>query len=126
MAVKVEGRRIEITRGDSLKLQINLTREGQPTELVEGDTLIFTARPKEQFDYKNYLSAFDAVITKEIPYDTRILHLVTSDTKNLKAGVYYYDVCVRFADGEVQTVIPLYDFDSELYSEFIIHEEVHI
>jgi hypothetical protein len=90
---------INITRGDTFYLKLRLTdMDGEPVKLHEGDAVRFALK-------EDYYSEV-VLVEKEIPIDTMILQLTPGDTKNLDFGSYVYDIQVRFADGDVDTVIP--------------------
>lgn len=93
---------IEMTRGDSLILDLDLTQiNGEPAEWEVEDKIFFllSVSFKGERDYK-------LLIKKEIPKDTEILELDPSETKDL---VYDYDynfqIRAQFADGRVATII---------------------
>lgn len=102
--IKISGTKIKMTRGDTLRVQVNLTRDGEAYEPAQGDTVRFAMRPAglnaTQTEYANPIC-----IDKTIPNDTMILELEPSDTAELGFGKYVYDIEVTFADGAVDTPI---------------------
>ena len=83
--LKVTGNKIQLTRGDTMILQINLKDEtGEEYIPVETDKIYF--RLKKQQTSKEIL------IEREIPYDTLILQLNEEDTEDFRFGTYYYEV----------------------------------
>ena len=98
MTQKLKGTTIIMTRGDTLKVTINLLKDdGTPYVPQTGDIIRFAAK-------ENY-SDDSTVINKVIPNDTMLLQLDPSDTKRLAFGDYVYDVQITFANGDVDTFI---------------------
>lgn len=104
MSIKLSGNKIQMTRGDTLRVKVNLTRDGEAYEPAQGDTVRFAMRPAglnaAQTEYANPIC-----IDKTIPTDTMILELEPSDTAELGFGKYVYDIEVTFVDGSVDTPI---------------------
>lgn len=93
---------IELTRGDTARLTINLTDDyDQPYEMQPEDMLIFTV--------KTSTDATEKIIEKELK-GTNLLHLKPEDTANIEYTKYVYDVEIHTADGDVYTVIEKTDF----------------
>ena len=89
---------IELTRGDTLKIKINIFINDEPYTPQEGDEVRFAM--KRNYTDKNPL------ILKEIPFGTMVLHLKPEDTKHLIFGrEYVYDIQITFANGDVRTFI---------------------
>ena len=101
----VHGNSIQLTRGDSATLTVNLTNaDGTPYELVAGDVLEFTAK-KDASDPEAAISltASDGTFT-----------FAPSDTDGLEFGAYRYDIQLTHGS-EVYTPI---------VSTFTLTEEV--
>ena len=81
----VSANKIQLTRGDTMILEVTLRDE-------KGDVYTPLETDKIYFRLKRNATAKDTLIVKEIPYDTRILQLNENDTKDLKFGVYYYEI----------------------------------
>lgn len=95
---KIDGTRIELTRGDSFYGQVGMkNQDGTDYEPQEGDVIRFALK-------KRYWDE-DPLIEKTIPNDTLVLHLLPADTKTLAVGGYEYDIEIQFADGDVDTFI---------------------
>jgi len=109
MAVKIQGNKIHLTRGDTLRVTVNITQDGEAYVPVEGDSVRFAL--KRDLDDPNPL------ILRDIPIDTLQLILVPEDTKPLDFGKYWYDVELTKNDGTVDTFIGP--------ERFYITEEVH-
>lgn len=102
--IKVSGTKIQMTRGDTLRVQVNLTQDGEPYEPQAGDSVRFAMRlaglNTAGTEYANPIC-----VDKTIPTDTMILELEPSDTAELGFGKYVYDIEVTFADGSIDTPI---------------------
>ena len=109
MSIKIQGNKIHLTRGDTLRVTVNITQDGEPYVPVEGDSVRFAL--KRDFDDK------DPLVIRNIPTDTLKLILVPEDTKPLDFGKYWYDVELTKNDGTVDTFIGP--------ERFYITEEVH-
>lgn len=109
MSIKIQGNKIHLTRGDTLRVTVNIIQDGEPYNPVEGDSVRFAL--KRDFD--------DSVplVLRDIPTDTLQLILVPEDTKPLEFGKYWYDVELTKNDGTVDTFIGP--------ERFYITEEVH-
>lgn len=95
-----EGYDIMLTRGDSLLLDVGMTKSQQPYTPQEGETVRFAMK-------QTYKDADSAVkINKQIPIGTMRLELLPTDTKNLKMGkTYVYDIQYTDSNGRVDTFI---------------------
>lgn len=102
---KIDGNGITLTRGDSLFLQVGITRNGEQYVPREGDVVHFYLKHDNPRYEDAEFQDQTPVISKVIPNDTLVLHLLPSDTRNLDFGVYRYDIEITFADGEVSTFI---------------------
>ena len=109
MSIKIQGNKIHLTRGDSLRVTVNITQDGEPYTPVEGDSVRFAL--KKNFDDT------EPLVIRDIPTDTLQLVLVPEDTKPLDFGKYWYDVELTKNDGTVDTFIGP--------ERFYITEEVH-
>lgn len=88
---------IELTRGDTLKVKIDV--------LINGEAYIPRPEDSLRFAMKTAYNASKLLIHKDIPIDTCILHLEPQDTKKLRFGDYVYDIQITFANGDVNTFI---------------------
>ena len=111
MGYKVIGTTVYLTRGDTLRLKVNIMQEqpdGTKEEYIpqEGDAVRFAVK-KDIYKGVKYteLEDVDPLIIKSIPIDTLILELEPGDTKGLPFGMYLYDVELTMADGTVDTFI---------------------
>jgi len=96
----IDGNNITLTRGDTLYVQINLTKDGEPYVPQEGDTIRFAMKKT----YKDPDS--EVLINKQVPIDTLILTIDPDDTKELTMSrSYVYDLELTTSIGEVYTFI---------------------
>ena len=104
--VRIKGRTISLTRGDTLDAALEIFyRDGSlkpctaDAFVQEGDVI--------RFALKRRYSDREPVILKEIPGDTLLLHLESSETKALRAdwAPYAYDIQLTASDGSVDTFI---------------------
>lgn len=93
-----ENGEIELTRGDSAYLKVNVTKDdGEAYEFQNGDSLTLSLKKSTKDE--------EALMTKTaIASDT--FHIKPKDTSGLSFGKYKYDVQLTTADGDVFTVIP--------------------
>lgn len=103
--VTVCGNAIYMTRGDTLRLQVDIMVDGEAYTPQEGDVVRFamkhSALNRELTEYTDR----EPLVEKTIPNDTLVLELVPADTQDLGFGQYDYDVQITFADGTVSTFI---------------------
>ena len=105
MSSKIKKNTITLTRGDTLRVFIELFRDGEPYTPIEGDSIRFALKHTEKTaGGKEYVDT-DPLILKNVPIDTMLLELEPSDTKPLDFGTYVYDLEITFADGSVDTFI---------------------
>ena len=110
MGYKVVGDTIYLTRGDTLRLKVDIMIGEDPN--VEpyipepNDSVRFAVKKAIYIggEYKE-LEDHDPLIIKQVPIDTLILHLEPNDTKKLPFGTYLYDVELTKANGDVDTFI---------------------
>ena len=97
-----ENNNVTLTRGDSASISVALKNpDGSDYTLQSGDVLLFTVK-------YNCITE-DIIIQKDISSDG-IINLIPADTNNLLYDVYFYDVQLTRANGDVNTVIPPRDF----------------
>ena len=95
--VQIEKTHIKMTRGDTLVLNIAMSRGGIRFVPADGDVITFTLKKKVK----------DAVplITKNA-VGTQI-KLDPNDTKALDFGDYVYDIAITYANEDVDTFVPM-------------------
>lgn len=96
--IKIEGRKIIITRGDCRPFTITLTGEDAPPD---GTEVLFTV--KKTSGHKE--PVIEKVLT--IADSKVVIHLMNADTKELPFGLYEWDI--RFPDlyGESEPFTPM-------------------
>ena len=98
MSFSVSGTTITLTRGDTFKAAILITRQdGSPYVPTSGDKIRFAMKAK----YEDQTP----LLVKDIPIDTMRLILNPEDTKNFNFGKYVYDIQLTKEDGTVDTFI---------------------
>lgn len=83
--LKVSGNKIDLTRGDTMILEVSLKDEAGEAYIPTDTDIIY-------FRLKKNATSKEVLLEKEIPYDTMILQLDEADTENLKFGTYYYEI----------------------------------
>lgn len=99
MSVQLNNTTITMTRGDTLKIKLDIFDSyGKQYIPVDGDTIRFAVKEK--------YSDAEPLILKEIPVNTCLLHLEPSDTKNLNQPLeLVYDIQITMTDGTVDTFL---------------------
>lgn len=94
----IKGNNISLTRGDSLQIQLALTKGGEAYTPASGDVIHFYAANtfKDRPDY-------ELIIGKVIDNSTLILQLNPEDTADIALDKMYYDFEMTYADGSVDT-----------------------
>lgn len=91
---------INLTRGDSLYLEISATKDGEPYVPQQGDVIRFAMKQKYKDDDSQ------VKINKQVPLDTMILEIEPEDTKHLQQNkTYVFDIELTAANGDVDTFI---------------------
>lgn len=105
--VKIENGHIFLTRGDTFSCKVNIFNADGTEYIPESDDVI-------RFAMKRTIDDRKPVISKIIPNDTMILAISSNDTKKLFFGDYLYDIQITFANGDVDTFIPVNTFTLEM------------
>ena len=96
--VQINGTTITMTRGDTLRAVVAIQQQdGTDYTPVEGEEIRFAMKRK-------YTDS-ETLIYRLIPYDTMVLQLDPSDTKQFPFGNYVYDIQITKLDGTVDTFI---------------------
>lgn len=92
------GSSVQMTRGDTAYLKINITNDvtGMPYALQNTDTLTLTV--------KRYVADETPALQKRVQGGD-VFRISAEDTQKLPCGVYLYDVQLDTALGDVFTVI---------------------
>lgn len=107
--VRVTGKTITMTRGDSAHIEIQMEYEGGISyEAIRGDVIRFTVK-------KNYDDPTPLIVIDIEPYvpdgeETELvesveLHILPSHTRDLKYGSYRFDIQLLRANGDIDTFI---------------------
>lgn len=107
--LKVSGNKIELTRGDTMILEVNLKDESGADYTPEESDKVY-------FRLKRNATAKDMLLEKEIPIDTMVLRLDVQDTSDLKFGTYVYEIELVTSND--------YHFTAIANEEFVISEEL--
>lgn len=97
MSVIINGNDISLTRGDTLIINVAITKNGAPYIPQEGDSI--------RFALKRQITDKTPLIVKEIDTETLQMVLEAEETK-LPVGQYKYDIELTTAQGYVDTFIP--------------------
>lgn len=102
--LKVLNNKIQLTRGDTMMLEVSLKNE-------KGEVYTPLSTDKIYFRVKKSSTAKDTLIEKEIPYDTMVLELEEVDTKDFRFGTYYYEVELVTEENHHYTAIANSEFE---------------
>ena len=107
--IDTEDNTISLTRGDTLRVQVEIYKDGEVYTPVLGDSVRFALKHnkftnKDRFGTNEFFDE-ETLVVKPIPIDTLVLQLDPADTKDLGFGSYKYDIEITFADGTVDTFI---------------------
>lgn len=105
MASNITGTSITLTRGDTLRVKVNIKIDNEDYTPQAGDSIRFALKRPLLNSKKTDFKDVQPLILKPIPIDTMILELEPSDTKILDFGSYVYDIEITFKDGTVDTFI---------------------
>lgn len=97
MSYSVDGTKITMTRGDTVRIQVAIDIDGEEYTPQEGDVVRFAA--------KKAWTDEEPCILITIPNDTLVLTIEPNDTKELEFGAYNYDLQITFANGDVATFV---------------------
>lgn len=105
MSSIIKGTTITLTRGDTLRVKININVDDEEYTPVAGDSVRFAVKHPQMNSKKTAYKDAQPLLIKTIPIETMILELQPSDTKSLDFGTYVYDIQITFADGTTDTFI---------------------
>lgn len=95
---------IQLTRGDTAYLSVNITNDidASTYEMQDGDTVTLTVKKTTK----------DADFTfQKVVRGATSIKIEPADTENVPVGKYKYDVQLNTANGDVFTVIPVSTFE---------------
>lgn len=98
----------EMVLGDTGTFSITPRLDGD-TYLTTGDTVYFTVKERRRKDDSDKTEEQLTKIAKEITEfssGTATIPIESSDTENMSAGTYIYDIKVERNDGTVDTLTP--------------------
>lgn len=108
----IQGTNLSMIRGDSEAILLSVKdSKGVMQPLEEGDKIYLTV--KESLD--TAAKSLQVIVT-EFEEGKALITINPSDTKELKPGVYFYDIQLNRKDGSVKTIIKP--------SRFVIEKEV--
>lgn len=100
--MKIQGTNISMIRGDSEAIKVSCRDEsGADIPLVEGDIVYFTIKRSTSTEEKTLQK-----IVTEFTDGVALINIFPKDTRELKTGIYYYDIQLNRANGQVKTIIP--------------------
>ena len=98
--VNITDKNIFMTKGDTIKLTLDIKDKlGKTYYMAEGDSIKLAVR-------KPHATVDTFVVTS----NTVDLYISSGITANVKEGEYQYDVQITFANGEINTIVPLHKF----------------
>lgn len=103
--VEVKGTTIEMTRGDTLDVKVNIMQGSSPYEIQSGDSVRFALKSAKMNSKRTEYVDEEPLLVVNIPVDTLILRIESEATKPFGFGDYVYDIQMTFADGRVDTFI---------------------
>lgn len=103
--ISIKGTTISMTRGDTLIVQVDITRDGEPYVPQAGDTVRFAMKHQKMNAQKSEYQDAAPLLTVDIPTDTLVLRIDSDVTKPFGFGDYVYDIQLTYADGTVDTFI---------------------
>ena len=101
----VDGTTIRMTRGDTVAIEVGMTRSGSAYTPQADDSLRFALKHAKFTAARTDYEDAQPLITKTIPTDTMLLRIEPEDTAELGFGEYAYDIEITFANGDVDTFI---------------------
>lgn len=99
--VKIQQSNIQLTRGDSLPLSVQLKdTSGTQVDLAIGDKIYFTVKKNPFVEEKIFQKEITTFVGGIASID-----ILPADTANLVCGVYTYDIQYTRVDGYKQTLL---------------------
>lgn len=105
MSVEIDGNKITMTRGDTLRVKVGIKVDGEEYAPVLEDVVRFALKHSKLNAAGTEYEDAEPLVSKTIPNETLVLELEPNDTKALGFGKYDYDVEITFGDGTVNTFI---------------------
>lgn len=96
---------IELTRGDTLIVQVHIKDQDDDYIPANGDIVRFALKHNTMDNKRERYLDKEPLILKTIPNDTLLLRIDPEDTKDLSFGRYVYEIELTKANGIVDTFI---------------------
>ena len=96
----VNGNNIKLTKGDTLTLEVSLTKDGEAYIPDQSDSIRFALSKGFVGDRK-----YQFILSVPISNESLMFTVPAEDTKRLSYDTYDYDVEITHGDGSVDTVI---------------------
>ena len=94
--LQVQGTNISMIRGDTGTIDVNISANGVPYQILDTDKIVFSV--KKSYDTDAYAIQKTAESGK-----IKLLH---TDTNELSTGNYVWDMQITTANGDVATIGP--------------------
>ena len=94
--LQVQGTNISMIRGDTGTIDVNISANGVPYQILDTDKIVFSV--KKSYDTDAYAIQKTAEIGK-----IKLLH---TDTNELSTGNYVWDIQITTTNGDVATIGP--------------------
>lgn len=104
--ISIKGNSISMTRGDTLILNVSLTKDGVAYVPAAEDVILFAVKHPEMIAGRTEYADAEPIISKVIDNETMQMKLDPEDTKEFGFGSYVYDMSITYANGDVDTFIP--------------------
>lgn len=103
--MKIAGKSISMTRGDSESITVKCFRDNAPFPLERGDTVCFTVREDAESAV-----ALQKTVTAFDENGWAVIAIRPEDTAGMDFGRYVYDIQLTRADGTVTTIVTIAAF----------------
>lgn len=108
--LKISGNRIELTKGDSAYITVNITyADGSPYTMQASDKLKFTVKKD-----------LDSEVLMAVESATNTIHVAHSDSKNLIPGLCYGDIQLKSGED----IYTLFGVVNEDIPNVVVYPEV--
>ena len=98
--VNITDKNIFMTKGDTVKLSLDIRdKDNNVYNMQSGDVIKMAVRKPKQCNDEFSIES-----------ESKDIVINTEHTKDMKPGIYEYDIQITFANGEVNTIVPLHKF----------------
>lgn len=94
--LKIRGKEIHISRGDDAVISLNLTQNGEPYVMEEGDEIVFRTNTEPTLE-KHITNVGGTSVS---------LILNSEETANVPFGFYLYELQINFGNGTQAMLVP--------------------